>query len=180
MIPYDKIFGRLGNQMFQGAFLSVKARELGVDKYFQDTKWVDNMGEEVKMFYKMGIEPVDKVAVHIRRGDYVNHPLYHDLTKTDYYTQAMDLFKGEKFLVFSDDILWCKEYFDDSEYDIEYCLEEDPVKALNLMAGCKGVIMANSTFSWWAGWLCEGKVVTPTLWFTNGDRINGKDIWQKI
>lgn len=179
MIPYDKIFGRLGNQMFQGAFLSAMAKEMGTDRYFQDPKWFDEAESDIKYFYHQGIEQIDMVAVHIRRGDYVNHPLYVDLSKTDYYDKAMKNFIDEDFLVFSDDIEWAKEYFSDRS-DVEFCDEKDPVKALNIMAGCKGIIMANSTFSWWASRLSMAKVIAPSKWFTDGTSIKLLDKWQKI
>jgi hypothetical protein len=179
MLHPNKIAGRLGNQLFQIAYLSSQAKKLGRDRYFQDLDLFDEMEEEVKLLFKVGIEPIDMVAVHIRRGDYVGHPLYVDLTLTDYYDKAMKEFIDADFLVFSDDIKWAKEYFADRD-DVEFCEEEDPVKALNLMAGCKGVIMANSTFSWWAGRLSTGKVIAPKQWFKNGDTINLLDIWQKI
>jgi len=174
MINPDVIFGRLGNRMFQGAFLLSSAKKLGIDHYFQDLKWID---DDTLDLYRVGIEPVDKVAVHVRRGDYVGHPWYVDLTQTDYYEKALKEFDEKDILVFSDDIAWCKEYFD-GKY--EYCEETDPVKALNIMAGCKGVIMSNSTFSWWAGYLSTGKVTAPKQWFRDGTTIKLKETWQKI
>lgn len=179
MIDPDKIFGRLGNRMFQGAYLSAQARRLNRDRYFQEPDWFDEAEKEVQYLYKVGIEPIDMVAVHIRRGDYVEHPLYADLTITSYYDDAMKKFTNEQFLVFSDDIKWCKEYFWDRD-DIEYCEEEDPVKALNMMAGCKGIIMANSTFSWWAARLSTARVIAPLKWFSDGTTIKLLDSWEKI
>lgn len=172
MIPYDKIFGRLGNQMFQGAFLSAMAKEMGTDRYFQDPKWFDEAESDIKYFYHQGIEQIDMVAIHIRRGDYVNHPLYVDLSKTDYYDKAIKHFTDEDFIVFSDDIAWAKEYFDGMS-NVEFCEEADPVKAMNIMAGCLGIICANSSFSWWAAYLSSAKkIVAPSEknWYNDGNK----------
>lgn len=173
----DNYFGRLGNRMFQCAFLMQVAKEFSVDHYFQDPDWFRGVEKEVKELYSQDVEPNDYVGMHVRRGDYVGHPLYVDLTQTDYYEKAMKEFPNSKFLIFSDDIEWCKEYF---EGDYEFCEEQDPIKAFNIMAGCKGLIMANSSFSWWAGYLLKGKVVAPKQWFSDGTSIKLLDVWQKI
>ena len=50
------------------------------------------------------------VSVHVRRGDALkNHTLR--VLSPEYYRQAMEKFNGAVFVVFSDDILWCKEHF---------------------------------------------------------------------
>lgn len=174
MLKPELIFGRLGNQMFQGAFLLSAAKQLGIDHYFQDPKWID---DSILGLYRVGIIPNDYVAIHVRRGDYVGHPLYVDLSLTDYYHKAIKEFPNAKFMVYSDDIAWCKEYFED--YDFEYN-EDDELTAFNKMAGSKGIIMANSSYSWWAAYLSDKKVVAPSQWFSNGTSIKLLDIWQKI
>ena len=179
MIDPDKYIGRMGNKMFIYAYLYATAHRLGIDTYFQDPKWFEGYEADIKQIYSTGIEPIDMVAVHIRRGDYVGHPMYVDLSITDYYDNAMKQFTDETFLVFSDDIKWCQEYFDGRK-DIEFCEEEDPVKAFNLMAGCKGIIMANSSYSWWAAYLSKGKVIAPSEWFKDGTSIKLIETWQKI
>ena len=173
MIHPDKIFGRLGNRLFQGAFLMSMAKKLGTDYYFQDLKWIDDSTLDL---YRVGIIPNNYISIHVRRGDYVGHPLYVDLTITDYYEKAIKEFPDSKFMVYSDDVAWCKEYFDDRfEYN-----EDDELTSFNKMAGSKGIIMANSSFSWWASYLCKGKIVAPSKWFTDGTSIKLLDTWQII
>jgi hypothetical protein len=36
------------------------------------------------------------------------------------------------------------------------------------MIGAKGIIMANSSFSWWGGYLSNGKVIAPKEWHPDG------------
>jgi len=39
---------------------------------------------------------------------------------------------------------------------------------MRLMSCCRGLIMANSTFSWWGGWLNPRRdkvVIAPKRWF---------------
>lgn len=166
MIPIQKLTGRLGNQMFQFAFMYSFSRSYDTDYYFQDPSWFVGYEKELKVLFGQGIVPIDQVAIHVRRGDYVGNPFYVQLWKTDYYENAMKLFPNEKFLVFSDDIEWCKAHFIGSQF--EFSEGNDEVTDMNLMAGCKAVIAANSSYSFWGGFLCKGKVVAPKAWYADG------------
>jgi hypothetical protein len=174
MVPITDITGRLGNQMFEIAFLYAWARDNGmplVDDglgyYYQDPKHWEGYEDEIKKLYGSGVTHNDYIGIHIRRGDYVNHPFYVDLMKTDYYEKAMAEFPSERFQIFSDDLNWCTEQpiFKDVWFNKSTELDD-----FNTMAGCKGFIIANSSFSWWAGYLNKGKVVAPgpKLWHTDG------------
>jgi len=168
MIPMYRISGRLGNSMFQIAYIYAQMkRGIIPDIYVQNPTYFEDCKDEIKQMFGDGIGKIDKVAVHVRRGDYVNNSFYVDLTKTDYYQIAMSLFPNEHFMVFSDDIEWCKkqEMFKGCSFSEGH----DEVKDMNLMASCKAVIMANSSFSWWASYLSSGKVVAPRKWYS--DRV---------
>jgi hypothetical protein len=182
MIHPDKLFGRLGNRMFQMAFLYSYAKDIGTDIYFQDPYYFQDYADEIKLLFGQSIYPVDQVAIHVRRGDYVNNPFYVDLMDTDYYEEAMALFPQEKFLVFSDNIEWCKQQPIFSK--CEFSEGNDEITDLNLMAGCKHQIIANSSYSWWAGYLNpnkEKKVVYPSRWYTDGvERTVCPNEWIKI
>jgi hypothetical protein len=55
--------------------------------------------------------------IHIRRDDYLNSTYDLDLIKKNYYNNQIEEFlkkdKNTYFYVFSDDNIWCKEYFKD-------------------------------------------------------------------
>lgn len=181
MKKFSDIFGRLGNNMFQGAYIYSQFRDGKIpDIYVQDYQYFDKYKNEIKQLYGDGIAstPIDYVAIHVRRGDYVNNPFYVDLTQTDYYEKAIAEFPNEKFLVFSDDIEFCKEYFIGDEYEFN---DDNELDALNKMASCKGIIMANSSFSFWGAYLSNAKVVAPKAWFSDEiQRIKLLDEWVKI
>lgn len=179
MIQPEKIFGRLGNKMFQGAYLYAQwKREQIPDIYVQDPEYFDDFRDDIRVLYGEGITEIDKVAIHVRRGDYVRNPFYVDLSLTDYYEKAMAEFPNEKFLVFSDDIPFCENYFDGDEYEFNY---EPEVEALNTLASCKGIIMANSSFSWWGAYLSNAKVIVPLLWHPDGvERTKLLPEWTKL
>jgi|ERR1035437_24577 hypothetical protein len=180
MVNPNKIFGRLGNLMFQGAYIYTQMRrEMIPDIYLQSDVYFKEYADEIKQLYGSDIGQINKVAIHVRRGDYVRNPFYVDLSQTDYYEKAIAQFPNAEFLVFSDDIPFCEDYFIGKEY--EFCEETDEVKSLNLMASCKGVIIANSSFSWWGGYLSKGTVVAPLAWFTDGvERVGIPNDWIRV
>ena len=134
----------------------------------QSYKYFDHCKDEViKMFknpnYK---EKKGYVSMHVRRGDYVNLSEYHYNLSIDYYKNAIDYFKGYKFLVFSDDIEWCKENFKGK--DFTFIQNSNDFEDLYQMSECEHNIIANSTFSWWGAYLNPNKnkiVIYPNKWF---------------
>lgn len=168
--PPRKLWGGLGNKMFQFAYVYAQAKKgLIPDVYIQDPKYFEGYEEEIKQLYGGGIEKVDMVAIHVRRTDYVGNSFYVDLMQTNYYQKAMAEFPGDEFLIFSDDIEWCKsqEVFNGCEFSSGKSETED----LNLMASCKGFIGANSSFSFWGAYLSNAKkIIMPSVknWYCDG------------
>lgn len=194
MVHPAKLFGRLGNQMFQYAFLIAYARDHALDFYFQDPWFFNEHKEAVRVLFSAEIpKKNDCVAVHVRRAanpinpdepKYSENPYYVDLFKLGYYQRAMAMFPvGTKFMIFSDDPLWCEEQAIFSGCDISWCRDE--VEDMNLMASCKAHIIANSSFSWWGAWLCpdypNNKVIAPKEWFADGvERCILPDHWIRV
>lgn len=113
-------------------------------------------------------------ALHIRRGDYRGNGFHEVLTCGDqlhpYYREARALFPpGVACLVFSDDPEWCQTQFpgDPSVEFVDATLGS--FESLQLMSQCSlGLVMANSSFSWWAAWLNDNPhkvIVMPGRWF---------------
>lgn len=106
------------------------------------------------------------VAVHIRRGDYLNAINQKSLKDgnvigdLNYYTKAMDYIlehiDNPTFCFFSDDINWCKDNFS-GKYNktifVENRGKEAAILDLFSIAKCEHGIMSPSTFSWWGNWL---------------------------
>jgi hypothetical protein len=120
------------------------------------------------------------VSVHIRRGDYVNLQQYHPLCTIEYYKNAMLKFTNHKFLIFSDDIQWCKNNFG-NENNIIYSELNSHIQDMCGMSLCSHNIIANSSFSWWGAWLNDNPnkiVIAPQKWFGESYRDkNTKDIY---
>jgi hypothetical protein len=111
-------------------------------------------GENAALLATMAAQ--QSVAVHVRRGDYINHN--YSLCSVHYYQQAVrairQRFPAAVFYGFSDDPDWIAEHLNDVNIQI---VRHNPETAghedLRLMAACKHQIIANSTLSWWAAWL---------------------------
>jgi hypothetical protein len=120
---------------------------------------------------------VKSVGLHVRRGDYVtdkNYNAFHGTCPKEYYDAALELVLSRlgpdaELFVFSDDIGWTREH-------IRYSLPTTYVdwnakrnhEDLRLMSACNALVIANSSFSWWAGWLNPNPdkfVVAPKRWF---------------
>jgi len=114
--------------------------------------------------------PSEYVVVHIRRGDFfmgANTSIHGVLTES-YYQRAMAKQNPDtRFLVFSDDLPWCRGLTWLHEIGATFVDEPDTVLALHLMSQFEHFVMSNSSFSWWATWLGTPAktVVAPDRWF---------------
>jgi hypothetical protein len=189
--------GGLGNIMFKNAYLWAQMREGHIpDIYVQSEKYWAKYKDEIRTLYGRGIGRDERVALHIRRGDYLKVSQFHiNLWDTPYYREAVQQFpKGTKFLVFckdnqseaqdQDDREWCERNLLLLGIDFELHTHGSETDDLNAMASCKGLIGANSSFSWWAAYLNphqDKKVVFPTKWFVDGNqRTELLDEWIQL
>lgn len=170
---YDEIPALDGNVFLSGYFQS--------DKYFSHNRDyiieilnITDLQREVKSQYG---DYCDYISIHIRRGDYLNLENYHGTLDLDYYNKAIKEFgEKQKYIIFSDDIEWCKLNFEFLENKTFAHCQED-WEDLILMSTCRGHIIANSTFSWWGAWLSGNKTIAPNNWFKNN--IDSYDLYCK-
>ena len=119
----------------------------------------------------------ESVAIHVRRGDYVNDKHtneVHGACGHQYYMKAIDRLNDRlekpRYFIFSDDIAWCKANLIGENYEFISNPEVGEWIDFGLMMNCKHQIIANSTFSWWAAWLNKysyKKVIAPERWFND-------------
>ena len=168
--------GGLGNQMFQYAFFYNYARKNKIDHYFQDPKFFKEHEDEVLEIFRQGIpSETDMVAIHVRRGDYLNvSSRVHPTLLIKYYEDALSHLSNDmKVLIFSDDLKWCKENFIDDRYVF---IDEIDYISIYLMSKMKYHIIANSSFSWWGAWMSEYEdkiIITPKMWFGKNTMYDG-------
>lgn len=114
------------------------------------------------------------IAVHIRRGDYL-HPVIaaiHGMPELEYYRRERERLRAElgerRTVFFTDDPDWLR--------DESGLLDDESVTAADFLNGsreefalmrrAKGLVISNSSFSWWAAYLGEPEmVIAPDYWF---------------
>ncbi len=160
-----------------------------ISGYFQSERYFSDCATEIRDIYRLApFVPDDGqclrrvsegralCAIHVRRGDYVGNKLFY-IELREYYSSAIALLSratGCKFVVFSDDLAWCKQQqvFQDQQIHFSselVCGAKSPIAEMALMSLCDHNIIANSTFSWWAAWLGDrpGKIIVmPRRWLS--------------
>jgi len=171
-----------------------------IDGFFQTEKYFIKYKQEILNF----LSPTEEInniistkypflltkvctSVHIRRGDYLKYSNHHPTQTLDYYYEAIKrINNNELFVIFSDDIEWCKNNF--KFKNVFFVQNEKDYIEIFLMSKCTNNIIANSSFSWWGAWLNQHDnkvVVGPSKWFGNSlHHLNTNDIipntWIKI
>jgi hypothetical protein len=149
------------------------------------SRWFDDMFEVTK--------ENRFIALHIRRGDYLEERNFSTIgvLDSDYYEKAIHLLSEQlgplPIWIFSDseqenlpiDILNSKRV-----YWISPPVGADPAESLFLMSRASGIVLANSTFSWWAAIFAAKNAVVccPEPWFRNLDQPKNlaKSHWKML
>lgn len=116
------------------------------------------------------------IGVHVRRGDYVNSPVYEVCTK-DYYSKGISFFQDKHqellpVIFVSDDIEWCKATFKNDHYQFAQLKNDfEDFVCLNM---CSYKVISNSTFAWWSSFLdarFDSQVMAPEPWLNMSSEI---------
>lgn len=182
-ISYKEEIWKKKNGYFHGFWQS--------EKYFSDIE--DVLRKEFDFINTVRTDPINRqmklkiekdkkgVSVHVRRGDYLENPMYGGICTEEYYKKAIGYIKerveGATFYLFSNDAEYVREKFQGEEFVyVENNSEDKGYMDLYLMSLCKHHIIANSSFSWWGAWLDAASskiVVAPSKWLNN---VPSKDI----
>ena len=153
----------LDNTSIEGYFQSYKYFEDCKDRILEEFTFKDEILNKCKAEVSKYANPV---AIHIRRGDQVAHPNMWNVS-LEYIQAALEQFSDEEytFLIFSDDIEWCKQVFPEGVVFME---GNNQYEDLCLMSVCNHNVISNSSYSWWAAYLngnINKKVIVPSNWF---------------
>lgn len=121
----------------------------------------------------------DTAAIHVRRGDYVTNAAAaaaNGALGASYYRSARDELTRHglrRVMWFSDDVAWVREHL--AEPQDTFCepgLTSTDGAEIALMAACRARVIANSSFSWWGGWLGApaapgAPVIAPRRWYAD-------------
>ena len=156
----------------------VESAPAGADvrtEIYNDPRLVD--ADMARRLYPVPGERCDMVSIHVRRGDYMKCPEGFPFVGEDYLRRAVALFgEGRRFMVFSDDIPWCKRFFRGGQF--AFSEGRSPLEDLYGIARCMDHISSNSTFSWWGAFLGPGgRTVFPSMW--RGPFVPNQD-WKSL
>jgi hypothetical protein len=157
--------------------------------YFQTHVWVSKPGtlDQIHQLIKASLptsfknvsqNEVFKIAVHVRLGDYLSENSFGIPNQTYYRDSLKFIFKSQSNAVvnlYSDEphkaLNWIPpelhknlEVFDDRGLS--------SLETLVSMSNSQSLIIANSTFSWWAATLSHANgayIVAPKPWFAHAD-----------
>lgn len=158
--------------------------------YFQSIKYWKHCENEIRKLFTPNDEIKTKLetykhalskacAIHIRRTDYLNLPDHHNNLKLEYYQKAIEEMKSDVYVVFSDDINWCKDTFGNKQ-DFIFINSGNDLLDFFIATQCRDFIIANSSYSWWFSYLSESndkRVIAPQKdqWFGNLYKQNNVD-----
>jgi len=201
----DRSWPRLVRQRRSGYDPSVLERLGGTSYllgYFQSMRYFEGVEPEVRESVRRLVDGMlspsgrrladelradpDRVAVHVRRGDYVSNPsaaARHGALGAGYYGRALEHASElgrTRRVWFSDDLEWVREHL---ARDGDLLCPSDATRhdggEIALIASCATRIIANSSFSWWGGWLGAPSspthpVIAPSTWFADGHSDAGE------
>lgn len=182
---HPEVYDILGDAYYDGLWSSVGYYEpirLQLLKTFEHP-----VPDQTNQEYINEMESSESVGVHIRRGDYLQDPDFRGICELDYYKRAIEEIEKDgrqhNFYIFSNDMKWCQENVCPLLKKHNVILVTNNVGCnscwdMHLMTHCKDLIIANSSFSWWAAFLNKrgGRVVSPEKWVNRECLF---DIWAK-
>lgn len=164
----------------RGYFHSWKYPLTVLDRLNAEVRAVVNPSDQFKERYAQLAQQTDWVAVHARFGDYKN--LDHMHLSSNYYRQSLSFFEAREkqlpVVVFSDEPVRARNLpVWEGLKNLSFAgpaAQMKPIEHLLLMASAPKIVIANSTFSWWAGYLARSptqKVVFPRPWAADRDDV---------
>lgn len=151
--------------------------------YFQQYEYAEQAWSYLEpkflnLVFNQKIEDEEYISVHIRLGDYRTNKhaqeIHGTLTK-EYYLKGievlLDIKKPKYIKVISDEIELAKEILNTNKFRIPLIYDNNSNHFDNLakLARSSGVVMSNSSFSWWGAFVAEKQqsaaVVSPKKWF---------------
>jgi len=128
-----------------------------------------------------------RIAIHMRFGDYFTDPVtrrFHGLNRASYYVDSarilLQRIDCDQIILISDDpdraLSSFTEAFGKTELHIETSNGKSEFEDLALLASSAGIVISNSSFSWWAAWIgstsLNASVIIPIPWFATASAID--------
>jgi hypothetical protein len=163
---HESVNGKMGNAYYAPI---PKMNNVFLLGFWQSFKYFDAHRQHILESFKIPYEMQEGVvSIHVRRGDYLVPNSNFPSLDIEYYRKAinhMNELGCYRFMVFSDDIAYCKELFTDDNFPNPLAIAAESgnifgfsegateLEDLSLMNSCEHNIIANSSFSFVAAWL---------------------------
>jgi hypothetical protein len=164
---------------YSGYFQNFSYVEEAINNYIHPLmEYIDRISAPTRQRLKLGQEtPI----VHVRRGD-LNRPenRWMGTLGGKYIADALDSFNvtSSDAVLFTDDIEGTLDV--QEEFGIKRLIGPEETSAwetLSVFATSSNLVMANSTLSWWGGYLASrsgNSVIMPNQWFKDSNRSPGE------
>jgi hypothetical protein len=145
--------------------------DVALSGYFQSLKYFEDCKDEfIDLLELPNISPItDKVAFHIRRGDYLRYAHIHHVCDSKYFENQFMRFDPKNVDVFTDSSEYVRNEFNHRKLNI--ITGNTELEDLILMSQYDRIVCSNSTFSWWASLLGVKKreIIVPNVWLIGRD-----------
>ena len=173
---------------------SLSADTIDLVGYFQSTRYFNNSLDAVRKYFVFPHERARHIlngfdtllspltaTIHVRRTDYLKFSAVYVTLDESYYTQALGLLGDiNTVIIVSDDIDWSRNVLAPHlppNLNIIYS-EQSELEDFVLLMLSRKLVIANSTFSWWAAFLKEvffdvdvlqgfHKIISPITWYND-------------
>jgi hypothetical protein len=175
------------SHLFQAEIFKIRPGTT-IEGYFQSPKYFPSVGAEIAQSIRNVVVSASEqaiiedlcsrpfIAIHVRRGDYSSESHIkeaHGLTTREYYEASLEILGGKDApcIVFTDspeetktELGGISELVFDSRI-----LPLGELATLKLMSLASGIVMSNSSFSWWAAYTMrhfdpDSTVISPRPW----------------
>ncbi len=192
----DRFYPRLKSDIFREKSFSFDKnlldQKIGItlEGYFQSWKYFESIDFELRALLSNPKSTSDwyknivtnkgfldsAIGVHVRLGDYSSPKVSKVLGNLshEYYFRALQSLstksKSKKLLLISNEPNKIDIPFSEWGYEtftLEPALGVSDFESIQILSKCSAMVLANSSFSWWAGWLSKNgtPVAVPDPWF---------------
>jgi len=164
----------------------VTARPTIISGYFHIHEYVSDtwhiLGSKIisklEQSFNQSSVPKNYIAVHFRGGDYLNNPKTKKIfgvTGLGYFKEAINRLVSElnidNVIFVTDTPDFIKEnLFEFKSFHTVISSSKNIYEDLALISHSSGVVMSNSSFSWWGAFVAHktsnAKIIAPKPWFT--------------
>jgi hypothetical protein len=152
--------------------------------YFQSEKYFSDVADKFRtlLLSKLGSFDNDlfdfEYVAHVRLGDYVRKPnvsKVHGFLDENYLSRALEHLSWDstkRLCIITDDLESFRKLFPKHNELASLVQSSNMFVDFSSILRGPNKVISNSTFSWWAAWLGEGKVVAPKKWYSDPDLLS--------